>query len=160
MKLHAQSPFTRLWIMLLLTGLTLVSLPVLSSAVTIGEEYGGGIVFSVDASGQHGLIAAKTDVPGHSSGIPEGFFTWKDAQLACKHFVSNGYSDWFLPNKEQLNQLYLQKSAVGFVAAHYNFYWSSSEGDKDHAWFQFFINGYQNLDFKTVINRVRAVRAF
>jgi len=160
MRLHAQTLFQRGWIMFLLTGLMLVSLPALSSAVTVGDEYGGGIVFSVDASGQHGLIAAKSDMPGHSSGIPEGFFTWKDAQLVCKHCVSNGYSDWFLPNKEQLQQLYLHKSAVGVFAATYNFYWSSSEGDADHAWFQFFLNGYQNLDYKTVINRVRAVRAF
>lgn len=32
-----------------------------ATAHSIGENYGGGIVFYVDSNGQHGLIAAKTD---------------------------------------------------------------------------------------------------
>ncbi len=33
----------------------------------IGEYYGGGIIFYVDGTGQHGLIAAASDMPGRST---------------------------------------------------------------------------------------------
>ena len=32
-----------------------------SSAFVIGQHYGGGIIFWIDGSGQHGLIAAESD---------------------------------------------------------------------------------------------------
>ncbi len=126
--------------------------------VKIGEYYCGGIVFYLNSTGQHGLIAAKADMQGHSDGKEEGCFTWTDAKAACLNFVSNGYSDWFLPNKDQLNQLYLNESAVGdFVD---KFYWSSSERDASNAWRQFFGDGYQHDYSKSQGYRARAVRAF
>ncbi len=78
--------------------------------VTVGDEYGGGIVFYVDGTGIHGLVVAKADMPTLSSDKEEGGFTWCDAKAACTTLESNGYRDWFLPNKEQLNQLYLISS--------------------------------------------------
>jgi len=126
----------------------------------IGDEYGGGIVFFVDGTGEHGLIAAKEDLRGHSSGGQEGRFVWLDAKAACHDFVSNGYSDWFLPNKEQLNQLYLRKGVVGGFADYSTGYWSSSESSVTNAWLQLFVNGYQSHSNKGYVSRVRAVRAF
>ncbi len=126
--------------------------------VKIGEYYCGGIVFYLNNSGQHGLIAAKADMQGHSADKEEGYFTWADAKAACHNFVSNGYSDWFLPNKDQLNQLYINESAVGdFVD---KFYWSSTERDASNAWRQFFGDGYQHDYSKSQGYRARAVRAF
>lgn len=72
-RLRIKKPFIRLWLLFLLTGAALVSLPALSFGVTIGQECGGGVVFYVDASGRHGLIAARSDMKGHSSGCAEGF---------------------------------------------------------------------------------------
>jgi hypothetical protein len=69
-----------------------------------------------------------------------------------------GYSDWFLPNKEQLNQLYLNKSVVGGTAETY--YWSSSESDVNNGWGQDFTNGEQLVGRKTNGSHVRAVRFF
>ncbi len=126
----------------------------------IGEKYGGGIVFSVDRTGEHGLIAANEDMQGHSPGNEEGRFIWSDAKVACHDFVSNGYSDWFLPNKEQLNQLYLQKAVVGGFADYSTGYWSSSESSVTNAWLQLFVGGYQSHSNKVYVSRVRAVRAF
>ncbi len=126
--------------------------------VKIGEFYCGGIVFYLNATGQHGLIAAKADMQGHSEGKEEGYFTWSDAKVACHNLVSNGYSDWFLPNKDQLNLLYLNENAVGdFVD---KFYWSSTERDVSNAWRQFFGDGYQHDYTKSQGYRARAVRAF
>jgi hypothetical protein len=128
--------------------------------MNIGDEYGGGIVFSVDETGNHGLIAAKEDMTGHSADNEEGRFTWSDAKAACHAFVGNGYRDWFLPNKEQLNQLYLHKRVVGGFADYSTYYWSSSESNTTNAWLQVFINGYQSHSNKGYVSRVRAVRAF
>jgi|GEM_PF-1576448 len=130
-------------------------------SVAIGEEYGGGIVFYVDGTGKHGLVVAKADMPAYSSDKEEGGFTWSDARLACDNFVSNGCQDWFLPNKEQLNQLYLNKGAVGGFADNHGYYWSSSEYNADIAWLQNFSNGTHYVISKTYgLDRVRAVRAF
>ena len=69
------------------------------------------------------------------------------------------YSDWYLPSKDELNKLYLNKTAVGGFAGDY--YWSSSEGGSDGAWYQYFFNGAQDSHgSKSSTGRVRAVRAF
>ncbi len=128
--------------------------------MNIGEEYGGGIVFFVDKKGEHGFVAAKADVRHPSSDLEKERFVWADAGVACRDFVSNGYSDWFLPNKEQLNQLYLRKDAVGCFADYSTGYWSSSESTETNAWLQLFMNGFQSLCYKESVNRIRPIRAF
>ncbi|TLU56255.1 MAG: DUF1566 domain-containing protein [Chlorobium sp.] len=160
MKRHTKEPITLLWLLFLMTSLLLVYNPAHSSAATLGEESGGGVVFYIDASRKHGLIAARSDMKGHSPGFPEGFFTWEDAQVACKKFESCDYRDWFLPNKDQLNKLYLHRSALEQFPLSYSYYWSSSEDGAGHAWVEGFGLGFQVLNFKTNSNRVRAVRAF
>ena len=69
-----------------------------------------------------------------------------------------GYSDWYLPSKDELNQLYLNQAVVGGFA-YYN-YWSSSENDTYDAWYQYFGYGYQYNNSKYSTLSVRAVRAF
>ncbi len=64
MKLFAKTGIAQLWVVLLLTGLSMVMVSAVASAVKIGDEYGGGKIAWLDASGQHGLIAAKADCPG------------------------------------------------------------------------------------------------
>lgn len=124
----------------------------------VGERYGGGIIFYVDATGQRGLIASKMDMAGHSVGFSEGDFTWSDAKNACNNLVTGGFSDWHLPTKDELNKLYLKKSVVGGFADGY--YWSSTEDGADNAWFQYFTLGGQGWLIKSYFYRVRAVRAF
>ena len=72
--------------------------------------------------------------------------------------MNNGYSDWHLPTKEELNKLYLNRSAVGGFSDGY--YWSSTEVSADYAWAQYFYNGNQYYINKSVGWCVRAVRAF
>jgi len=69
------------------------------------------------------------------------------------------YDDWFLPSKDELNELYLNKEVVGgFFAT--GFYWNSTEGDGSFAKVQFFDEGYQGADLKSSTAGVRAVRSF
>jgi hypothetical protein len=71
----------------------------------------------------------------------------------------NNLSDWFLPSKDELNRLYLQKATVGVFVE--NFFWSSSESSADLAWVQIFFNGSQSDGgFKVSTFYVRPVRAF
>ena len=68
------------------------------------------------------------------------------------------YGDWFLPSKGELNQMYVNQTAIGGFSP--DFYWSSSEGGGVLAWFQYFNGGFQNYDNKNLTFYVRPVRAF
>lgn len=119
----------------------------------IGDEYAGGIVFFIDDSGKHGLVASDTDIRGTRS--------WDEAKKACKNYKKNGYSDWFLPNRDQLAELYLRRSVVGGWVPN-NAYWSSTESDiRGCAWLQYFSTGAQYRNFtKNYLFYARAVRSF
>ncbi|MCX6204442.1 MAG: DUF1566 domain-containing protein, partial [Bacteroidetes bacterium] len=84
------------------------------------------------------------------------------AAIAKAHRGGN-YSDWYLPNKNELNKLYIGRIALGTIVT--GGYWSSSEFDatnsyKFHAWYQDFGNGSQGVTYKTNTLCVRAIRAF
>ena len=84
------------------------------------------------------------------------------AAIAKAHRGGN-YSDWYLPNKNELNKLYIGRIAIGNFAT--GGYWSSSEFDatnsyKFHAWYQNFANGAQATSLKNALGFVRAIRAF
>jgi len=69
-----------------------------------------------------------------------------------------GQSDWFLPSKDELNEMFKNKSSAGGFAT--LCYWSSSEVAAILAWYQCFSLGSQiNLN-KNGTGLVRPVRAF
>jgi len=87
-----------------------------------------------------------------------GRHNWFDAMELCKNYKGEGFDDWRLPTKEELNELYkYHKKFGGFVA---NYYWSSSEYSATSAWYQFFSSGYQYGRDKNGYTYVRAVRSF
>ena len=84
----------------------------------------------------------------------------------CSNLVEGGYSDWYLPSKDELNKLFLNHVAIGgFETTTRPYYWSSSEiqGAASSAWGQKFDDDYQSqygVDKLKNTFRVRAVRAF
>jgi hypothetical protein len=89
------------------------------------------------------------------------------AAKVCDNYTIGAYSDWFLPSKDELNQMFVNKAAInataianGGTAFSGSLYWSSSEIGADVVWIQIFSNGTQNIVFKNSFYRVRAVRAF
>jgi hypothetical protein len=70
----------------------------------------------------------------------------------------NNLSDWYLPSKNELNELRLERVRVGGFSGDY--YWSSSEFDVDDAWYQHFSSGNQYDSTKYFTGYVRPVRAF
>ena len=73
-------------------------------------------------------------------------------------YSHNTLDDWFLPSQDELNQMYIQRTAIGGFST--VLYWSSSEGGVDGAWSQFFSLGLQGSLFKSTTYSVRPVRAF
>jgi hypothetical protein len=80
------------------------------------------------------------------------------AAKLCSDLSLNGRTDWYLPSKDELNKLYLNKVLVGGFTN--NYYWSSTENVFSFAWEQDFLDGSQAYSYKLVANYVRAVRAF
>ena len=134
-----------------------------------------------DASVQHGLIAAPSDqgyvqwgcygtaisgADGTAIGtgnqntidIMNGCATAGIAARVCGDLVLGGYSDWYLPSKNELNKLYINRVAIGGFAS--IGYWSSTEYDGNAAWNFYFGTGAANASGKGYTNYVRAVRAF
>ncbi|HPS61664.1 MAG TPA: DUF1566 domain-containing protein [Bacteroidales bacterium] len=149
----------------------------------VGAAGGGGIVFYIDGTGKHGLISAEADqssgagpvwgcentsIPGTSAAvgsgqanttlIVNGCATAGIAARICDTLTLNGYTDWFLPSKDELYQMYQNKALIG---SFYNDnYWSSTENDAGTAWNQSFYMGTQSAGHKHDSNRVRAIRSF
>jgi len=80
------------------------------------------------------------------------------AALLCRQYTGGGYTDWYLPSKDELNKLYINRVAIGGFASAY--YWSSSENSTVDAWVQGFYSGIQTNGSKNSTLYVRAVRAF
>lgn len=159
---------------------------VVSTKLAIGDSYGGGKIFWLDASGNHGLIADTGDintgikwhntvdtltgsnyeaiyvgdlntniiVDKQGNGVYAAIICRNAAKIAYNEF----YSDWYLPSKYELNLMYLQRNLIGNFTT--DMYWSSTEADVNKAWSQSFSNGTMSSDPKSMIRRVRAIRAF
>jgi hypothetical protein len=98
--------------------------------------------------------------------IEAGCTTAGTAADICANYTDGTYSDWFLPSKDELNEMYsnigqgnvLGLGNVGGFAS--NAYWSSTEYGSFSAWLQGFSYGTQNNFDKYTNLNVRAVRAF
>jgi hypothetical protein len=73
-------------------------------------------------------------------------------------YTNNSKTDWHLPSKDELAQLYAQRTTVGGFST--GSYWSSSESVDGTAWSQYFTNGGQYGEYKGNAFYVRPVRAF
>ena len=72
----------------------------------------------------------------------------------------NGFSDWFLPGKNELNLMYRNLKTCGLGGFNDKLYWSSSQNNNFVAWAQRFSDGVQPSNTKSNRFSVRAVRAF
>lgn len=156
---------------------------------TIGESYGGGIVFYVYDGGQHGLIAATAD---QSAGIrwfggsttntcARGNGIGAGLKNTAIIIANQGPVDGNTFAARLCNEYSVTVSGVTYgdwylpsrvelnllylqknVVGGFagSYYWSSTEYDNGSAWCQYFANGLQVFGLKFDANAVRAVRAF
>jgi len=80
-----------------------------------------------------------------------------DAAQICSDLSLNGYSDWYLPSKDELNKIYVNRS---YLNCSTNPYWSSSEINSTEVWAQRFSDGVMVTMWKNMSFSVRAIRAF
>jgi hypothetical protein len=110
-------------------------------------KYGGYVVYEIDG---HGLVVSIFDV---------GKSVWEEAKTLCADFEVGGYTDWYLPTKEDLQAIHtnLYQSGVGGFKGDY---WSSSEGNDYTAWiFESLYDKARDFDSGHSFS-VRAVRVF
>ena len=155
------------------------------SALYIGQNYAGGIIFYLDGTGEHGLVCASadqgvyawgcngTDISGTSTAfgtgaantaaILAGCSESNTAAKICDNLVLNLYSDWFLSSLEELRLMYnnLHVHGLGSFAGSYL---SSSQYNVGYAYIKQFLNGYDSYTNKYIFGgydyKTRAVRAF
>ena len=135
-----------------------------------------------DANVQHGIIAATSDqstgaewgyygslisgADGQSIGagpqntidIINGCLTPGIAADICGDLVLFGYTDWYLPSKDELQKLFANQVAIGFTPTGTVWYWSSTEFDANTARVQSTL--VQSILSKSQTAYVRAVRSF
>jgi len=159
-----------------------------SQVLEIGALMNGGIVFYIDETGEHGLVAAIEDLEGtyewgcyaseltgaDGTSIGTGYQNTLDIVAGCSEtptaasealaYESEGYSDWYLPSKEELVEMYNtignggpQGNIGGFSSF---WYWSSSEFSNSNAWGVNFPVGNTFNRNKSNTYRVRVIRAF
>lgn len=116
-------------------------------------------VFMTDTEVGKGAINTKVIIATYGDTEPHSKKNNYAAKL-CFDLIYNGYTDWFLPSKDELDLMYtnLHKNGIGGFSEWY--YWSSSEYNKYEAWYQSFIVGERKRLDKDSIVSVRAVRAF
>ena len=118
-------------------------------SVKIGDiGPGGGLIFYIE--GNKALECSEL----------LGEANWEDAKRMCSEYRGGGYSDWYLPNIEELNWIYENLRRKGKITGD-TWYWSSSAYSTDGAWSKLFYNGNQGKVYRDdKSNFVRAVRAF
>jgi hypothetical protein len=146
------------------------------------------MVFYVDETSQHGLVAALEDLGQFAWGcngtsisgadgqaIGTGYQNTLDIVAGCSQtpiaasealaYESEGYSDWYLPSKDELKEMYntignggSEGNIGGFVNG---WYWSSSENLNASAYAVGFSSGYTSISGnKYGATWVRVIRAF
>jgi uncharacterized protein (TIGR02145 family) len=155
-----------------------------TTPLSIGMSYAGGIIFYLDSTGSHGLVCAPSDqgsfewgcigtnIPNTSTAVGTGATNTASivagcsqrpiAASVCADLVLNGYSDWYLPSRDEL-QLMINRLRTQGLGGFANLYWSSSQVSPVNAWYMVFSNGnvYVYGNHKDVYYyQVRAVRAF
>ena len=81
------------------------------------------------------------------------------AAKACNDYNNGGKTDWFLPSRYELNELYVNRASVGNMVV--NIYWTSTQYDNSSAYITFFDDGHVYSGQSKYTNVVvRAVRAF
>ncbi|CAA0099684.1 Uncharacterised protein [BD1-7 clade bacterium] len=123
-----------------------------------GAEWGceGITITSGNGAQNKELGAGYANTLAHLEDCPD---TGTAAKLVNAYTI-NGFDDWFLPSKDELNAMHTHLHINVLGGFTNNAYRSSSEFNMTYAWVQKFEFGNQFHINKFVLYRVRAARAF
>ena len=156
----------------------------------VGDLRDGGVVFWVNpADNTHGLVCAMVNQSTGTQWYNGSYIDAAATALAigtgsantdaiisvqgsvetnyaaglAKAYTGGGFTNWYLPSKDELNEIYLNQTTLAAIPGFEYFasvYWSSSEDNTYGAWEQYFGDGSQNNNYKDASASVRAVRSF
>jgi len=156
----------------------------------IGDFHYGGVIFYIDQTGEHGLVCAVIDqsdgaewgcqgtpISGadgtaigtgaqNTADIIAGCTTAGIGAKLCADLSLNSFDDWFLPSKDELNEMYTNITIINSTSTANsgtemtNEYWCSSEHDLNFAKIQSLSTGNQVNSGKANLKKVRAIRSF
>ena len=93
--------------------------------------------------------------------VQQGSLSWYAAGVA-RDYKGGGYTDWYLPSRDEIILLWQQRSRFSGFSTGY--YWTSSESSLEDAWFFIFLDGTNypccGGSKKYSYNSVRAIRKF
>jgi hypothetical protein len=154
----------------------------------VGDYCYGGIVFYLDETGEHGLVAAYEDLSGTYEFGCYGVPIWNGGQVVgtgysnslgvvdyCSqspiaatealNYETGDYNDWYLPSIDELVEMYItiaQGGPEGNIGGfENNFYWSSSGQDNYTCWGGTFTESIVTVSVsRNGSNKVRPIRSF
>jgi len=106
----------------------------------------------------------KRYVIGTRTSIGSGAYNTSLLKRACPGFydsmldLGDGKTDWFVPSKDELNELFKNRQMAGVFSD--GLYWSSSESGSQYAWARVFRTGTSTTYSRWLTIRLRLVRAF
>jgi hypothetical protein len=127
--------------------------------LALGQKYGGGNIFYLDGSGQHGLTAAGAQLSyadwgcfgtligsgAQNSGVGYGLSNTQAiiagcnapyfAAYACTMISSGNHNDWYMPSVEELRLIFLNLIEAGVPGYIQQEYWTSTEFDNNKAYY-------------------------
>ena len=153
-------------------------------SLTIGQEYGGGFYIGdiTDDGVKYHLIVApketgeairkwidtavvatsKTNGLSNTIAILSEQITTYPAAQFCRDLITGGYTDWYLPSKDELAVAWKANKALAAVGEAFAVYyfWSSTEYSAPDAWFQYFYSGDPGFQYNYTKTNGYYVRAF
>jgi len=162
-----------------------------------GLVYQGGLISYLDTNNGRGFVVeTKSDSSDYYTWGCEGTFISKASETSvfsginntleiinsdcsnsndlisatkyCYNLTSNGYDDWYLPSKDELDMVFNNVHLNLYGSFEEGWYWSSSDGESngDAAWVQSFRNSFPgsqatyDVGIKGFKNEARAIRYF
>ena len=124
------------------------------------SDHSSQVAWCSNITSSLGVTATGIGSGMSNTNTADSFCTSGAIQVAAD-YTNNSKTDWHLPSKDELAQLYIQRTTVGGFTAGY--YLSSSENPYpyQYVWVQHFSDGYQTFSSKDFpYFYVRPVRAF
>ena len=162
-----------------------------SEQIYIGNHFEGGTIIYIDTINKFGLVMATSDAlteeikwldrpfdkaranqtalfkgKSNTKKLVEKFGEGLYPAKVCADFVDEGFDDWYLPSKDELDLMYDYNNHKGFK---HKYYWSSTEIADKHVYYKSFFNGrsYQYIPTGNPKNfsrqnkgKIRPVRRF